>query len=218
MKLKPVFIAFAVVTIPMAALTMQKFYTKTPRVHDDQWLYESMPTELDKSTVRQGDDVPNISYMMDEKTYETLDPIGIAAQVWTTPVGQFDAVIIASDSIKAFHDQRICFNAQGWVIKDLKVREVDVPSHGMVPFTVMTLDRNDGDTKYGIYTFRPPIGFTSYEKAKIGFLLNELKTGQPGLGYSYRFIGMSSGLTEDQVIDFAKEYMAAAKKSSGGVL
>lgn len=218
MKLKPVFIGFAAITIPLAAMTMMKFYTKTDRVHDAQWLYENMPMEMDQSSVRSSDEAPNISYKMDEKTYETLDPIGIGAQVWTTPKGQFDAVVIASDSIQAFHDQRICFNAQGWIIKSLKVRNVDVPTHGMVPFTVMELERDGGGTKYGIYTFRPPIGFTSYERAKIGFLIHELKTGQPGMGFSYRFIGMSNGLSEDDVIDFAKEFMANAKESSKGIL
>ena len=66
----------------------------------------------------------------------------------------------------------------------------------------MELERGGGTKKYGIYAFRSPLGFMTHSNADFGFMMNEIQTGQPGIGYSYRFIGMSEGITEDQVFDF----------------
>lgn len=215
--MKKVFIPFVAITVPMTALVIWKYYSPSADLNEE-WLYEMMPAEMESAQMRQSTLGETVTYRMDESTYEVLEPIGIACQIWSTPEGEFDVVIIAGESMKSFHDQKICFNAQGWNIRDLRQRILPTESHGDIPFTVMELDRRDGNVKWGIYTFRPPTGFGDFRTADLGFMINEIKTGQPGTGYSYRFIGMSDGLTEDQVFDFAKRYMERVKESSNGIL
>lgn len=216
MKMKIPFIAFAAVALPFAGLTIYKYGTKPPR-EPETWLLDMLPTSLNDYSLQRDTFNSPVSYRMDDSTYDTLEPIGIGCQIWNTPKGPFDVVVIAGDSMAAFHDQQICFKAQGWDIEKVTKRTLKTESHGDIPFTVMKLHRQDGN-RYGIYAFRSPTGFMGYEMAKFGWMLNEIKPGTPGVGYSYRFIGLDPRATEDDVFNFAKEYLARAKESSKGVL
>lgn len=217
MDIKKIFIPFMVVSVPFMGLVMYKNTLGNEPDKPEPWLYAMMPDYMEGAAMRQSME-DKISYRMDESTYKTLSPIGIACQVWQTSEGDFDVVVIAGTSMKSFHDQQICFKAQGWNIRELRTRVLETESHGAIPFTVMELDRKDNNIRYGIYAFRAPTGFASHGKADYGFMINEIQTGRPGVGYSYRFIGMSDGISEDELFDFAKRYLETAKDASGGIL
>lgn len=211
------FAALGIIALGTTGVLANSFGDKKAGKTED-WLYSLMPESMPESSLMQSLDDSRVTYKMDKSTYETLDPIGIACQQWRTPTGNYDAVIIAATQMGAFHDQQICFRAQGWNILTVKNREVETKSHGSVPFTVMELENNLGAKQFGIYAFRPPGGFSGYANGDIGFVKYELSTLKPGIGFSYRFIGLDNDQTEDDVINFAKTFLEDAKESSNGVL
>lgn len=188
---------------------------------DEKWLEDKMLTELHGYEVDPRIN-EKITYRMDETSYEVLNPIGIACQRMKNEYGQeFDVVVIASDSMQAFHDQQICFNAQGWEIMEGKsqIIPLETQAHGEIPVQLMTIKRrNANEEQTAVYFFRSPKGFVTYGRAKVDYMLNQLATGKPALGFSYRFIGLSPNLTQKDVLRFAQQYVDELDKTSNGVL
>lgn len=211
---------FIVVAVMLAVAAAASMLYKVPYERPtEDWLESQMLTELGRYELVKGEygDRP-ITYRMDEVSYETLDPIGIACQRMSDGGSRdFDVVVIAGDSMKAFHDQQICFNAQGWNIVSTKTIYLPTENRGQVPTFLMEINREEGEpTRTALYMFRAPGGYKTYNWAKVDFFMNQLTTGKPGLGYSYRFIGLSEDLTEDDVIAFAKNYLDKLYEESGG--
>ena len=91
-----------VMAVPFAGLTIYKNTLGQEPPKPESWLYEKMPVSMEGASLKQSLKSEVVSYEMDEDTYEVLDPIGIACQVWDTPEGEFDAVVIAGTSMKSF--------------------------------------------------------------------------------------------------------------------
>lgn len=216
--MKPTLIVAMVVLLATAVATTL-FKSDYVREKKEPWLWEMMLTELHGYRVQPSDLGENITYKMDKVSYDVLDPIGIACQRMTNEYGQmFDVVIIAGDSMNAFHDQQICFNAQGWDIKEMKGVMLESEYRGQVPISMMTITRDDGPEQYAAYFFRSPSGFVSYNRAKIDFFMHRLKKGKPGMGFSYRFIGLSPDMTEEDVTRFATQYLDKLYETTDGEL
>lgn len=205
------------------AATASMLYTVPYERPDENWLEDQMITEigryeLDRDPDQYGD--RPITYRMDEVSYETLDPIGIACQRMTDGGNKaFDVVVIAGDSMKAFHDQQICFNAQGWNIVSTETIYLESELRGKMPAFLMEINREKGDpTRWALYMFRAPGGYKTYNWAKIDFFMHQLSSGKPGLGYSYRFIGLSPDMSKEDVIAFSVNYMDKLYEETDGAV
>ncbi|MBS1708840.1 MAG: hypothetical protein JSS65_08990 [Armatimonadetes bacterium] len=197
-------------------LQIQKYQAK-----DEPWLFSIVPTQVGDFRVLSGSDSPgpSVSYRMDDKTYATLKPVGIAGQQFRGPKGTMDAVVIAGDRMESFHDQRWCFKGQGWEITDEHKTTLDIPGYGKVPMWVMKLHKENETPRLAAFTFKTPRNFrTEYQMGQIDYLLSELQQGHPNVGFSFRFIEMDTEMSDEAFFDFVKGYFAAAKEKSNGVL
>ncbi len=172
--------------------------------------YQLQPKEFDSK----------ISYKMDETSYEVLDPIAIACQIFEDSRGeQVDVVVIAGDSSQAFHDQQICFKAQGWELKLVEERKLKTKAHDEIPVSFMTIKRPNSHERYAVYAFRSPIGFQTYSQQKFGWVQAKLLDPFGGKkGYSYRFIGLTDGLSQEDVMKFATDYIDQLDATTDGLM
>jgi len=177
----------------------------------ESWLEDHMPTAVgDFSLEASGGS--KVSYRMDKSTYEELDPIGIAAQRFKGPNGVgYDAVTIAGDGMKSFHDQRWCFNAQGWTIVESKDAEAPTKAFGKVPVTLVKIERPSTGAQYAVFTLRGPSGFhREIPSASKDWFWYELLKQKKYIGFFYRVMPTSGTLTADQVLQFTGSYIDAA--------
>ena len=199
----------------VAGLFYQQSFPRPP----ESWLVEMMPTEVEGFRVQPKDSAnPNISYRMDKMSYEKLDPIGIAAQRVRDEAGrEIDVVVIAGDSMDAFHDQQVCFTAQGWAVRDMQQVLLNTRTRGQVVVSKMLLFK-DGREQDAIYLFRSPKRFNTYQGAKLDFFMQQLTQGKPGVGFSYRFIAMTPDVDRETLIRYAIAFLDQANETTKGVL
>jgi hypothetical protein len=191
---------------------------KPAEVIPESWLEEKMLEQVGDFQLIPKEFGSKISYKMDESSYEVLKPIGIACQMMKDSRGrEIDVVIIAGRSMEAFHDQEICFNAQGWTIEKMVERDISTKSRGDVPVSVMTISRDGGASRSAFYMFRTPEGHSSYDKAKWDYLVGKFRNPfKDQLGFSYRFIGLTPDITEKEVEEFAVAYLDQLDQTTNG--
>lgn len=185
---------------------------------DEAWLESSVPVEFDQYQLVQGDVGERVTYKMDEQTYKVLSPVGIAGQVFRDQNGrQFDAVIIAGLGMHSFHDQRWCFQGQGFEILSDKTTTLKTQAYGEVEVLSLVLRREGRPSQPALFVFKSPDRFsTNYHAAKFDFVKKQLLTGRPHMGFSFRFIGMTEGITEEELKTFATKFMDATHEESKG--
>lgn len=186
----------------------------------EKWLEDQMLTEVGDWVLAPDTFDSKISYKMDERSYEILDPVGMACQKFKDGAGrQADVVIIAGDSMQAFHDQKVCFTGQGMSV-EFKNKTLVTKTYGEIPVSWMhiTSPRFSGKLE-AVYIFRDPLGFNTYDGAKWGFMKAKLKTPfSPIMGYSYRFMGDTPEVSEKDVAELAVAYLDKLAESTNGTL
>lgn len=210
-----------VVSVVMAILAAVGIYGMAPKQRPaESWLEDKMLTQVDDYQLIPAEFGSKISYKMSDISYETLKPIGIACQRLEDLKGEtVEVVVIAGDSMEAFHDQKICFNAQGWVVNNSEVRYMETKRHGRIPIMWMTINQPGQEAREAMYVFRTPLGFASYDSAKIEFLKAKMKDPFGNIyGFSYRFIGLTNGVDETELKRFAASYLDSLDESTNGVL
>lgn len=186
----------------------------------ESWLHEIVPTkigewELDRAL---GPDKP-ITYTMDEITYDELDPIGIAAQRFRFGSMEMDAVVIAGNQNESFHDQRWCFEAQGYELRETAMDTISTKVAGDIPVQLVQISKGGMPATYALFTFQGPTKFhaTTFEMGRdyfvAGMSANSLQNG-----FFFRFIPLYPGATKDEVKAFASAYIDTAAEASKGIL
>lgn len=193
---------------------------RPPEKLEETWLTEKVLESVGDYQVAPKEFGSKVTYRMSDETYEVLDPIGISCQIFESPLGKrIDVVIIAGHTMQSFHDQQVCFKAQGWNILKTETRMIETESHGKIPASWMTIEQRGESPKPAMYLFRTPKGFDSYQGARWGFLVNKIeKPFETQMGYSYRFIGLTSDVTDDELIDFAADYLDELDRETNGVM
>lgn len=221
--MKKIAIVLVVVLAAMAAASLRG--TQKLERPPESWLEEKMLTDVGDFTLWQPMSFDSkVSYKMDERSYEILKPIGIACQRMKDSRGRdLDVVVIAGDSMEAFHDQKVCFAAQGWTLQpDEKGNEVEAgtmktKAYGEIPVSWMRLTRDGQATRYAVYIFRDPNGFNTYDGAKWGFMKAKIQHPfSPIKGFSYRFIGLTEDFTKEEVEAIAVEYLDRLAETTHG--
>ncbi len=194
--------------------------TRKPVRPTEESIEKMMLTELGDFKLQPREFDSTISYKMDESSYEVLDPIAIACQIFEDSRGeQVDVVVIAGDSSQAFHDQQICFKAQGWELTLVEERKLNSKAHGPIPVSFMSIKRPGSAERYAVYAFRSPIGFQTYSQQKFGWVQAKLFDPFGGKkGYSYRFIGLTDELSAEDVMKFATDYIDQLDATTNGLM
>lgn len=216
--MKKLIVVLVVLMASMAAISYMGQRKTDPL--PESWVEQKMLTENDGYTLRPDTFDSKISYKMDKTTYDLLKPIGIACQLMESPDGkQIDVVAIAGESMESFHDQRVCFNAQGWELLVVEERFIETKRHGKIPVSWMTIRKPGALPREAMYIFRHPEGFSSYDQAKWGFLKSKIKAPfERQIGYSYRFIGLTPDIDAQQLTDFAIKYLDTLDETTNGVM
>ncbi|MFM9873929.1 MAG: exosortase-associated EpsI family protein [Fimbriimonadaceae bacterium] len=205
----------------LAVLAVGKEVGKKPqREIKESWVEEKMLSDVDNFQLLPREFGSKISYKMSPDSYAVLNPIGIACQVMQDDAGrQIDVVVISGRSMEAFHDQQICFRAQGWDLLDQGERTIQTNSHGKIPAAWMKIQQRGQLPRNAVYLFRTGEGFSSYGKAKWDFLFGTVKRPfQEQIGFSYRFIGLTPDVSEADLDKFAGEYLDKLDESTKGVM
>lgn len=184
----------------------------------ENWMEEKAPLSVGKYEMQRSESDPGQSYEMGKVTYETLDPDGIVARIYTDGDKTYDVVLIASDSSKSFHDPRVCFTASGWQIVSQREALIKTKTRGDLPMTLVTMRGSGGTSeRSAIYGFKGPSGFISEaRKMRWDMFVTQLKRVQNEDGVFYRFIPMSDDTSDEDLLQFAADYLDEAKRVSSG--
>lgn len=185
----------------------------------ESWLEGIVPTQMEGWTLRPQAPGKAYSYKMDEITYAELDPIGIVGQHWTNGAMTYDAVVIAGNQNESFHDQRWCFQAQGWELQETLQDTLETKTAGKIPVQLVQIAKPGRGATVALFTFQGPSAFhaTTFEMGRDYFMAG-LKSGKLHNGFFFRFIPQFAGATKEEVKSFAAHYIDTANASSGGIL
>lgn len=185
----------------------------------EAWLEDVTPAELTGFNMVRSLDNPKQSYKMDPVTYEVLDPFGIVARIFVRGTERFEAVVIAGDNADSFHDQRGCFQGQGWTITRDRHVTIQTKSRGEVPMNLLTVSGPQGD-RIAAYCFQGPSRklYSKFFDMWKDFMSAELKTGQIQKGVFFRFIALNQETSEEDLLQFAADYLDATEQTSAGSL
>lgn len=183
-----------------------------PLVVDEAWLERQYPTKIGSYLTQKGSDgSTSHSYRMDETTYATLKPYGIVAKTMTDGIRTFDVVNIAGDGEESFHNPLLCFRAQGWVVNDIKQITIPTQSRGDVNATIASASHEGGAPQYALYTYEGPKRTSPSPSAlKDDMVRAEFATGKVQFGTFFRFMSVTPNVSEDQITQFAKDYIDAS--------
>lgn len=209
--------ALAGIVLACGAFTM---FVPPPRSKpvDEPWMAARMPDAVDGMEFQPDPSAPpGQSYKMGKSTYDTLEPSGITARIYAGDSKAFDVVLIASDNSKSFHDPRVCFTASGYNI----VKQRQVPLHtktrGDVPMTFVKMNGAGDMQKSALYGYRGPNGFVSVaRKMRWDMMLGQLLHARNEQGVFYRFIPMSGDISDQELQQFAADFLDQANQKSEG--
>jgi hypothetical protein len=189
---------------------------KRSKAIDEHWMAQRAPVAVGDYKYQPGTDNPDESYHMGKSTYDTLEPSGIVAREYASGNKMFDVVLISSDSGESFHDPRVCFTASGWNITHEQKAMVPTQTHGAIPMTFVKM-QGDRETKSALYFYRGPRGYEAVaRKMRFEMLVSQIIHVRNDQGVFYRFIPMSDGISDKELLDFASKYVDEANRVSGG--
>ncbi|MCB8933164.1 MAG: exosortase-associated EpsI family protein [Chthonomonadaceae bacterium] len=193
----------------------------TPRISlaagktEDQ-LEKLAPMQVDDYKMIPGQDDPGQSYKMNQMTYDELKPFGIVSRVFQNGTRSFDVVLIASNRKESFHDPRLCFTSQGYTLLEEVQKDVET-SRGPIPITFAKMKSLQGEPMITAFFYRGNNGYyATAQRFAFDNLLRQLKGSIDLEGVFYRFIPTYGGATEDELVEFIKQYLEAAGKTSNG--
>jgi hypothetical protein len=183
-------------------------YTKP----DEAWLEKMTPEVVMGKRFIPSQENPNQSYKMTEATYEQLKPYGIVSRIFEGNGKRFDAVVIAGDNADSFHDQRACFQSQGWNLLTDQEVEVGLPDGRTVQMVQLEIESQISGKATALYAFRGPSGtiYSKFGGMWRDYFLAELSTGKIHGGEFFRFIDLTGSQDKAPLYKFAGEFMAQA--------
>lgn len=209
-------ITLGIVFIALGAIFI--FTSKPTLLRDEKWMIENTPRQVGSYTMIQRDAGPDITYKMDEATYDTLKPYGIVARVLQFDQKAYDTVVIMSNRKESFHDPRVCFTAQGWSLVKEEVKTIQTKKHGPIQITLAVMDK-DGRKSLSTFFYRGPKGFCPTTNAlKWQMFFHQCKTLSDAEGAFYRVIPLHDAATEAELYAFIDQFLTETDKSSGGLL
>lgn len=180
----------------------------------ETWLEERAPNAVGEFKAD-----PRLSYRMDQRTYDELNPFGIVSRVYVQGDVGFDVIMIASNRKESFHDQRVCFSAQGWTLSKDSLRFLESKTRGRVPVTLLELTSPVRGKRWALLFYKGPKGFCANPRDLAWAMFQEQLRfwTKPNLdSVFYRIIPTSERVSERELLDFAGNFLDAANASSQG--
>lgn len=186
------------------------------KARTESWMEDTSLTEFNGWHMVQSQENPKQTYRMNQATYDTLKPFGIVSRVFEKGNRSFDVVLIASNRRESFHDPRICFTGQGYVIQKEGVLDIPTKTRGVAKATSVEMNGPDGPSK-ALYFYRGPDGFAPTTRdLKVGMVMNLIRGNTDVDGVFYRIIPRDKNESLDDVVAFAGEYLDASGPFSKG--
>ena len=191
-------------------------------VKTEEWMLENtVRDEFDGYVMLSGTDNPDITYAMDQITYDALDPYGIVARVFENAETRdsYDVVVIASRSKDSFHDPRVCFSAQGWALSNQWGDVIKTETRGDVPVTIALMDGEDGMNRLAAFLYKGPGNkfYGSTKGLKMAMFFEQLKGGNDLDGVFFRFIPQHRITDQTDAVKAMKEFIGEYLDKSGEV-
>ena len=208
------------VVVVMAAFGVGYALRGPPKMihRTEAWLEDATPVEVDGYRALPGPNGDRQTYRMAEGTYEYLKPYGIISRVFQIGLSEIDTCVIASNTTDSMHEPMECFPGSGWQILESSKVPTPTKSRGAIPFTVLKARPPGGPVVFAAYCYKGPRSMVSTQLELVRqWKLDRFLGGEPGEGCFYRFIG-DTGMTKEQLLGFAADYMDVVKRTSKGVL
>lgn len=184
---------------------------------DEVFMEKAAPTLVNNFKFEPSHDYPMCSYKVDKVTYETLNPFGAVGRIYSDGKESYDVLLISSNDKNSFHDNRICFQAQGYTITGQSTETIDTP-RGPVPVTLVEVTHVERGKMIAAMFYKGPHQKwypLNYDLTWAMFL-EQLKMGDNLDSTFYRVIPMFANPNKERLLAFIKDYVVAAEKSSNG--
>ncbi|HVL40335.1 MAG TPA: exosortase-associated EpsI family protein [Fimbriimonadaceae bacterium] len=180
----------------------------------EEWLIEQAPAQVDRFTFVPGPSA-GVSYDVHPYTYEELKPFGVVGRIYNAGDEAYDVLLISSNRKESFHDQRVCFSAQGWTLTE-ETQDTLETHRGRIPITLVKMTHRDIGDQIAVYFYKGPGGFHARPNQLTWAMFKEQFFWGTDLdSVFYRFIPVRGG-DKDKLYDFIRHYLKAADESSGG--
>ncbi len=187
---------------------------------DDDFLEKISPAAVGEYTFMASTDDPGRSYPISKEVIETLKPFGVVPRIYkdSRTNRQIEVLLVSSNTKESFHDQRVCFPAQGNTPLPEELLEIDT-DRGPLPITIAPYDTPRGKMLTA-YLYRGPNNRYFHRPGQLTFamLMTALKGGTNLDSNFYRFLTQDADVTKDDIMAFARDYFNAASKTSNGYL
>jgi len=214
LKLRSLILGAVLIVVGLLIQSTPRISLAAGKTEDE--LEKLAPKKVGEYAMLVGAEDPEQSYKMDKMTYDELKPFGIVSRVFSGQDRMFDVVLIASNRKESFHDPRLCFTSQGWTLQDEEQIEIET-SRGRVPVTLADMKSLEGKTQITAFFYKGRDGYYATSQWFAFYNLLRQLSGSIDLeGVFYRFIPMWEGATRQELIEFIKEYLTEAERTSGG--
>ncbi len=184
---------------------------------DEKFMAANAPTQVGTFKFEPVSDLPGKSYDVDERTYELLQPFGVIGRVYRDGPKEYDVLLISGNDKNCFHDNRVCFQGQGFDIVGQETEQVET-TRGTIPVTMLTLHHRVQGRMMAAMFYKGPHEkwFPLPAPLTWAMFVEQVKLGSDLNSTFYRIMPRHQNPDKQEFIQFIKEYVAEAKKTSNG--
>lgn len=184
---------------------------------DEKFMESLAPKQVGKFRFEPSFEDPQRSYKVDERTYELLQPFGVVGRVYSDGTQTFDVLLISGNDKNCFHDNRVCFQGQGFNITGQDIETVETP-RGKIPVTFLTLQHPERGNLIAAMFFKGPRDewFSLPQPLTWAMFKEQLRLGKNLDSTFYRIIPGGGNTNRDALKKFLSDYVVEAEKSSNG--
>ncbi len=184
---------------------------------DEAFMEKAAPVTVNKFKFLPDSDNPLISYKVDDVTRTVLKPFGCVGRIYSDGKEAYDVLLISSNDKNSFHDNRICFQSQGYTITGQSTESLET-ARGTIPVTIVEVTHNERGKMFAAMFYKGPHQkwYPLNYNLTWGMFVEQLKMGDNLDSTFYRVIPSHQNASKDNLLAFIKDYVVAAEKSSNG--
>lgn len=201
----------------VGGLALQAMPKANLTAKDEKFMEAKAPMRAGKFKFEGTMDNPVQSYKVDQSTYDILKPFGIVGRHYSDGHITYDVMLISGNDKNSFHDNRVCFQAQNYTITGQEIENVETP-RGSIPVTFLTLQHMERGKLMAAMFYKGPQDkwFPLPQQLTWEMFKEQLRLGKNLDSTFYRIIPLIGEPSREEFKQFIKDYVVAAKESSGG--
>lgn len=184
---------------------------------DEAFMMSLAPTAVGEFKFEPSELKPGCSYDVDQRTYDLLKPFGVVGRVYSDGKTAYDVMLISGNDKNSFHDNRVCFQGQGYSIVSQTNETLDT-KRGQIPITFLDLESKEfGKAKAAMF-YKGPHGkwFPLPSSLTWAMFVEQLKLGNDLDSTFYRIMPRHANPNMDEFKQFIRDYLVEAEKTSKG--